>query len=152
MSVEITNLEVIERLVKKRLDDIPKVLESAVNAEARVMVQRTKEGKSIGGQPFIKYSTKSKHPWRDVRIAAGKQVAKVDLTFSGDMFDALRVTITKDRFKILATVFFNEQKQAKKALGHQTGQLGRTTFTPRKFFGFYGKQRENIAFKIRNMK
>jgi hypothetical protein len=68
------------------------------------------------------------------------------------MFNALKVIVRRDGAKFLATLFFNERKQAQKAKGHHTGQLGKTTFSPRKFFGFSGSQRETIANKIRNAK
>lgn len=151
-TLKLSNTQAFEIAVKKRVDAMPPVLEQAVQAETNQMVKRTQSGQSLGGQKFVKYSTSQPWNWKDQREAEGFQTSYVDLTFSGAMFKALRVVVKRDGFKFLATVFFGEPKEAQKAKGHHTGRLGKTTFSPRKFFGFQGKQRENIASKLRNMK
>lgn len=151
-TLKLSNTQAFESAVKKRIDAVPPVLKDAVEAETSEMVRRTQSGQSLGGQKFVKYSDRLPWNWKDERKAEGLQISYVDLTFTGAMFKALRVVVRRDGFKFLATVFFNDPKQAQKAKGHHTGQLGRTKFSPRKFFGFQGKQRENIASKLRNMK
>lgn len=152
MKVKISNTQVIKEAIKQRMDAIEPVFKEAVEEEKVKVVQRTQKGLGVNGRNLKAYSTRFKRNWLDERKDQGLQTSRVDLTFSGAMFEALRVVFKRDGFKFLATIFFDNKKQAAKAKGHQTGQLGRTTYTPRKFFGFSGAQREAIASKIRNGK
>lgn len=153
MKVEFSNLEIFERKMQERVEPIGKALLKAVETEKEVIRARTHQGIDVNGEPFPEYSRK--HPgknWASVRVGEGLQIGYVDLKFSGDMFRALKVSLKREGFKFLATIFFNERKQSQKAKGHHTGQLGRVKFKPRKFFGLSQQQRENIMSKIRNAK
>lgn len=150
MSIKISNLEVIERIVKKRVDDMGSRFEGAVDTQRKAIETRTNSGIDVNGQQFAPYSKKHKWNWRDERRVNGYQTAYVDLKFSGDMFKAFKTIVKKDGFKFLATIFFDDRKQAQKAKGHHTGQLGNVKFQPRKFFGLSQSQREAIVSKIRN--
>jgi hypothetical protein len=152
MSIEIRNLEIIERKIQKRLDAIEPAFQAAIEAERNVIEARTLTGIGVNGRPLKKYSTKHEWNWRDVRRVNGFQIAYVDLKFTGDMFEALKTAFKRDGTKFLATIFFNDRKQAQKAKGHQTGQLGPTTYEPRRFFGLSKSQRGTIISKIRNAK
>ncbi len=152
MSIEIRNLEVIEKKIKQRLDAMGPAFTNAVQAERDAIETRTLQGIGVNGRPFKKYSDKHEWNWKDVRRVNGFQTAYVDLKFTGDMFKALKTVFRKDGFKLLATILFTDTKQAQKAKGHQTGQLGLTTFQPRKFFGLSKSQRGAIVSKTRNAK
>jgi len=152
MSIKVSNLEVIERLIAARVNSMGKAFEKSVETERNAIEARTLRGIDVDGRPFEKYSQRKEWNWRDVRIKNEKQVAYVDLKFTGDMFEALKSVVKKSGFKFLATIFFDDRKQAQKAKGHHTGQLGPTTFEPRKFFGLSQSQREAIISKIRNAK
>lgn len=155
MKVTISNTEAFQKAVEQRLKAIEPVFKQAVETEKQRIVARTQQGQDMDGSKFRGYSTEGKvYNWRDVRMAAKppRQVNHVDLTFDGDMFRALKVVFRRDGFKFLATIFFNERKQARKATGHHTGKLGRVDFTPRKFFSLSSTQRETIASKIRDAK
>jgi hypothetical protein len=155
MTIEIKNLEAINKAVEERLRRIEPTFQDAVEQEAEGIKTRTKSGIDVNGKQFVPYSNNEKWAgknWKDVRKEAGLQTAYVDLTYDGDMFNAMKVVFKKDGFKFLATIFFNDQKQSKKALGHQTGKLGKVKYAARKFFGLSKPQREAIASKLRNAK
>ncbi len=153
MKIEISNLAVIQKKVLKRLEPLGKAFQKAIDVEKEGIKKRTQQGVDVDGTSFAPYSTK--HPgsnWRGVREKAGLQTAFVDLTYSGDMFKALKTVFKRDGFKFLATIFFNDAKEAEKAKRHQTGQLTSGKFKARKFFGLSQTQRETIVSKIRNAK
>ncbi|NDD53809.1 hypothetical protein EBZ39_08005 [bacterium] len=155
MNITFSNLDVFSKAVEERIQKIPPVLKDALIVERGRMIERTKGGKDVGGNRFVAYSRKNPgRDWRDVRIANDKQVAIVDLTFDGDMLNpnGMSIEITRDGSKFLATISFVDAKQARKATGHQTGQLGLIKFRPREFFGFSQPQRRTIASKIRDAK
>jgi len=155
MTIEIKNLEAINRAVEERLNKMGPTLQTAVEREAEGIKTRTKSGIDVDGKQFTPYSDNPKwagRNWKDIRKKAGLQTAYVDLTYDGDMFKAMKVAFRKEGFKFLATIFFNDQKESKKALGHQSGQLGKVKFIARKFFGLSKTQRETIASKLRNAK
>lgn len=155
MQVKFSNLDVVSKVVAERIEKIPPVLKDALIVERGRMIERTKGGKDINGNRFKAYSRKNPGKnWRDVRIANDKQVAVVDLTFDGDMLNpnGMSIEIIRNGSKFLATISFSDAKQARKATGHQTGQLGTVKFEPRRFFGFSQPQRRTIASKIRDAK
>lgn len=153
MSIEIINLGVIEQKVKQRIGSMEKAFQKAVQSEKEVISTRTQEGLDVNRETFVPYSSKNPgRDWKDVRKKKNLQTSHVDLKFSGAMFKAMTVSFKRDGSKFLATIFFNERKQSQKAKGHNSGQLGPTTFAPRKFFGLSQTQREAIISKIRDAK
>lgn len=156
MSIKISNLEIIEQKVLKRLEPMGKAFRSAVEAEKEGIRKRTQQGLDVDGRQFEEYSPNQRtgRNWKDVRRTSEppRQTAFVDLTYSKDMFNAFKAVIKRDGFKFLATIFFDDAKQAQKAKGHHTGQLGNVKFKARKFFGLSQTQRETIVSKIRNAK
>jgi hypothetical protein len=153
MSIKLSNIEIIERLVGARVNTMGKVFKKSVETEKDNIITRTHRGIDVNGEAFEPYSPK--YPgsnWKAHRERNNRQTAYVDLKFSDDMFKAFKAVIEKSGFKFLATIFFDDRKQAQKAKGHHTGQLGPTTFKPRKFFGLSQSQREAIISKIRNAK
>ena len=153
MKIDILNLEIIDRRVLKRLEPIGKVFRKAVEAEKEGIKKRTQQGVDVDGGSFEPYSTKNPNDsWKSVREKAGLQTDFVDLTYSGGMFKALKTVFKRDGFKFLATIFFDDAKEAEKARRHQTGQLTSGKFKARKFFGLSQTQRETIVSKIRNAK
>jgi hypothetical protein len=152
MRIDISNIGIIEKKVKARIEPMWKAFQKAVETEKEAIRIRTQQGLDMDGRPFEKYSSEQKWNWKDTRNKKGYQTGYVDLTFKGDMFKALKVSFRRDGFKFLASIFFNDRKQSQKAKGHHTGQLGPTKFKARKFFGLSQKQRETIVSKIRNAK
>lgn len=152
--IKVENIQAIERAVNQRIDKMAIEFSSAVEAEKNQIKVRTQSGVDVNGKQFVAYSDKEgpQGAWKDIRKTNNKQTAYVDLTFSGDMFNAMRVVFRKDGFKFLASIFFSDSLQAKKAKGHQTGLLGKIRFQPRKFFGLSNSQRESIVSKLRNVK
>jgi hypothetical protein len=153
MKIDILNLEIIDRRVLKRLEPIGKVFQKAIDVEKEGIKKRTQQGVDVDGASFEPYSPK--HPgsnWKSVREKTGFQTAFVDLTYEGGMFNALKTVFKREGFKFLATIFFDDTKEAQKAKGHQSGQLGNVKFKARKFFGLSQTQQETIVSKIRNAK
>lgn len=152
--IKIENLGVIQTAVKDRLEKMGTEFSGAVEAEKEQIKLRTQTGVDVNGKKFVAYSDKEgpQGAWKDIRKSNSKQTAYVDLTFSGDMFNAMRAVFRKEGFKFLATIFFSDPLQAKKAKGHQTGLLGKIRFEPRKFFGLSQSQRGAIVSKLRNVK
>lgn len=153
MRIEISNLGIIERKLKKRIEPMWKAFQKAVETEKEVIRSRTQQGLDVEGRPFEPYSPKSPGSnWKSKRERLGYQTGHVDLTFKDAMFKALKVSFKRDGLKFFATIFFNNRKQAQKAKGHHTGLLGTVEFMPRKFFGLSRTQRRTIISKIRNAK
>jgi hypothetical protein len=152
MSIKVSNVEIIERLIKDRVNTMGKVFKKSVETERDNIITRTHRGIDMDGRPFRKYSREHEWNWADTRRINNKQTAYVDLKFSEDMFKAFKAVVERSGFKFLATIFFDDRKQAQKAKGHHTGQLGLTTYEPRRFFGLSQSQREAIISKIRNAK
>lgn len=155
MEFTIKNTNIISKLVEERVAKIPAVLNDALVVERTKMIERTKRGMDIEGRRFKAYSKKNPgRDWRDVRKANSKQIGYVDLTFDDDMLDpnGMSIDIRRNGSKFLATISFTDAKQARKAKGHQTGQLGLIKFFPRRFFGFSRPQRGAIASKLRDIR
>jgi hypothetical protein len=152
MKIEILNVEAVNNVIKNRINSMEPVFQKAVEQEKEELIRRTQSGVDVDGKAFEAYSDEHEWNWKDVRRANDKQTAYVDLTFKGDMFNALKVRFKREGFKFLATLFFNGSKQKKKALGHQTGRLGKVTYEPRRFFGLSNSQRGAIISKLRNVK
>ncbi len=153
MKIDILNLEIIDRRVLKRLEPIGKVFQKAIDVEKEGIKKRTQQGVDVDGVSFKPYSPKNPgNNWKSVRERTGFQTAFVDLTYDKGMFRALKTVFKRDGFKFLATIFFDDAKEAEKAKGHQTGQLGKVKFEARKFFGLSQTQQETIVSKIRNAK
>ncbi len=153
MSIKVSNLEVIQRLVGARVNTMGKVFKKSIEVEKDNIITRTHQGIDMNGEGFEPYSPKNPGKnWKAHREKFNYQTAYVDLKFSEDMFKAFRAVVEKSGFKFLATIFFDDRKQAQKAKGHHTGQLGRVEFKPRKFFGLSVPQRETIISKLRNVK
>jgi hypothetical protein len=153
MSIKVSNLEVIQRLVGARVNAMGKVFKKSIEVEKDNIIKRTHRGVDMNGEAFEAYSPKNPGKnWKAHRERKNRQTAYVDLKFSEDMFKAFKAVVERSGFKFLATIFFDDRKQAQKAKGHHTGRLGPTTFEPRKFFGLSQSQREAIISKIRNAK
>lgn len=151
MKIDITNLGVIEKKVKARIEPMWKAFQKAVETEKEVIRSRTLQGIDVNGDGFKPYSPKNPgRNWAAVRKRNNRPTGYVDLNFTGTMLKAMKVSFKRDGFKFLATIYFSDRKQSKKAQGHNSGQLGPTKFEPRKFFGLSQAQRETIMSKIRN--
>lgn len=139
MTLKIENLGVIERAVKQRMEKLKPVFKEALGVEKERIKTRTQSGQSVDGKPFSKYSRK----WAKVRKQAGLQTAYVDLTYSGDMFKAMKASFTADEASITGVISFDGKDEAKKAIENE--MLGRS------FFGLTDEQIEIIKNKLRNV-
>jgi hypothetical protein len=140
MAIKIENLGAIERAVGRRVERLKPAFTDAVSVEKERIKTRTQSGLDVSGKTFPRYSKK----WAKVRKAEGLQTSYVDLTFSGDMFEALRVAFKSNATSITGVIAFAGSKQAEKAMENE--MLGRS------FFGLSKEQIEIIKTKIRNAK
>lgn len=140
MGIKVENLAAIERVVKERMEKMKPAFKEAVGVEKDRIRTRTQSGQSVDGKPFSKYSRK----WARVRKQAGLQTAYVDLTYTGDMFKAMKASFTSDETSTTGVISFAGRDEAKKAMENE--MLGRY------FFGLTNEQIEIIKTKIRNAK
>lgn len=137
-SVEIINLEAVGRSVDERLKKLRPAFKEAFDQEKNRIQARTQSGKDVNNRTFKKYSEKR----RKQREEAGKQVKYVDLTFTGDMFNAFQSTFAENETSITGTMSF----------GNETWKVIKNEGYGRKFFGLSKEQVNIIIDKVRNAK
>ncbi len=113
------------------------------------IVDRTKSGKSVGGQSFRSYSEAYKE---SLAFAAWDKTDEVNLTLSGDMLNALDI-LQNESGKI--KIGFNDLTQTAKAFGHITGMRGHPTLEgkmpKRNFFGLNAKEIAELKKEFRRL-
>jgi hypothetical protein len=135
MDLKISNLDVINIAVGKRIGKLVPVFKQAVGVEKDRIQSRTQQGIGFDGKKFSKYSAK----WKKARQAAGLQTAHVDLTYTGDMFRAFKLSFLKGEASITGVMSFGSESykvEENEALG-------------RGFFGLTDEQIEIIKTKLR---
>lgn len=137
MGITISGVGAIEKAVRARLTRMTPVFKEAVETEKERIISRTQSGVDVFGKRFIPYRPR----WKKVRRSYGLQVDRVDLTFSGDMFRALKVSFSRDTRTITGTLSFGSE--SKKAIENEL--LGRG------FFGLSDEQIEIIKNKLRQV-
>ena len=137
MGITISGVGAIEKAVRARLTRMTPVFKEAVETEKERIITRTQSGVDVFGKRFIPYRPR----WKKVRRSYGLQVERVDLTFSGDMFRALKVSFSRDTRTITGTLSFGSE--SKKAIENEL--LGRG------FFGLSDEQIEIIKNKLRQV-
>ena len=141
MKITITNTEAVERAVKERMDKVPQAFSGALEVEKERIKARTQSGNNVNGSQMTPGYSSS---WRRVRLKNNLQTRYVDLTFTGDMFKALRTAFTKTGSVITGTIFFQSKSDQEKAHWNQA-EPGR------RFMGLSKEQIEIIKSKIRNV-
>jgi hypothetical protein len=142
MTIKVENLQAIERAVKQRIQNMTPVFQDALKLENERIKTRTQSGLNGDGQPFAnnKYSKK----WAKRRENKGLQTNYVDLTFSGAMFNAMKVSFGSTETTTTGVISFTGKKEAKKAIENE--MYGRY------FFNLTEEQIEIIKNKLRNVK
>ena len=113
-------------------------LASSIKTEANQIKARTQSGIDVFGAPFKPYSLY----WAIEREQRGLQSSYVDLTFTGDMFRAMKTRVQKLGNKIIGTIYFDSTDAQDKAYSNE--KLGRY------FFALNQKQAENIRNNLRS--
>jgi hypothetical protein len=137
MGITISGVGAIEKAVRARLTRMTPVFKEAVETEKERIISRTQSGVDINGGWFKPYSAR----WEKVRASYQLRVDRVDLTFSGDMFRALKVSFSRDTRTITATLSFGDE--SRKAIENEA--MGRP------FFGFSDEQVRIIKNKLRQV-
>lgn len=130
---------VIEDRVKARLARIEDNFRAAVEGVKDGIRIRTQGGFDIDFNLFKDYSKS----WARKRRKAGKGIDRVDLTFSGAMFDSLSVRFEQQTYVLSATIFFKSPEQAQKAKWNQVDHK-------RPFFGLNAEQKRSIIKQVRS--
>jgi hypothetical protein len=139
MNFSYSGLEVVEGLVKARLSRIESNFRTAVEGAKDGIRIRTQGGFDIESNLFKDYSKS----WAKKRLRAGKGIDRVDLTFSGDMFNSLSVRFEEQTYKLSATIYFKSPEQAQKAKWNQVDHK-------RPFFGLSVEQKRSIIKQVRS--
>lgn len=135
MGIEVRNAEVIVRAVKDRLERMIERLDVAIADEATRIVVRTRKGLDVNGNPFAEYSPKyAKH-----RQKRGRKTDPVDLTFTGNMLNAIQTKVERTADGATGTIFFGSAREAAKAAGNQER---------RQFFGLSDEQVARLKRKL----
>lgn len=137
MGIEVKNSEVILRAVKERIDRMRSRLPQVLADEAARIVTRTRKGVDVDGNPFADYTPR----YAKSRRRKGRKVSPVDLTFSGDMLNAITTEVREEPGKTVGTIFFNSAREAGKARGNQE---------KRRFFGLSDEQVERIKKRLQS--
>jgi len=138
MKIEVLNLDSISKAYQKRADKMERKLASSIKTEANQIKARTQSGIDVFGAPFKPYSLY----WAIEREQRGLQSSYVDLTFTGDMFRAMKTRVQKLGNKIIGTIYFDSTDAQDKAYSNE--KLGRY------FFALNQKQAENIRNNLRS--
>lgn len=137
MNLTITNLEAIDKAIKSRIDKMVPVFQNALGIEKARIQQRTQSGLDVDNKKFIKYQPRTIKE----RIRKELKVDPVDLTFSGAMFRAFKLTFSTAENAIIGTLGFGQE--AYKVIGNARYD--------RIFFGLAKSQIETIKEKLRQV-
>lgn len=144
MKLDFSNLEVIKRAVIERVKKFPENLKDALNSEIGVIKTRTQQGQQVDGGGWSgKYVDYQSASHRAKRTNRGLSLSPVDLTFSGDMLDAMRSKVEVKGAQTVGEIYFEGKANKDKAKGNQKY---------RKFFGLSKDQRDKITNKLRRVK
>lgn len=134
MGITIKNAEVIVKVVKDRLEAMTDRLEVALADEATRIVIRTRKQLDVDGNQFDPLSPK----YAKYKAKKGRK-PEPDLTFSGNMLNAIQTRVEKTQDGATGTIFFGSAREALKAAGNQQR---------RKFFGLSDEQVARIKKKL----
>lgn len=137
MNITISNLKVIDAAVNKRLKAMEPVFKQALSVEKNRIQERTQRGLGANLRKFKPYSDE----WAEVRESRGLQTNYVDLTFTGDMFNAFKISFSKKTNALRGVLNF----------GSEGWKVRRNERLGRQFFRLRGSQIETIKNKLRQV-
>ena len=130
ISISDNSLQVAKNFERK-IRQQPLIVKTALGRTAEFLIYliktKTLKGIDADGNTFVKYTPE----YKKIREQAGKQVAKPDLYFSGNMLN----NITQKSFPSFAEIYFASKFENTKALGNQK---------KRKFFAIGNKDVNSI--------
>lgn len=135
MPIEVKGQDVVIKLVEQKLKQIEDRFEPALQDEVTRLIARTQQGRDVDNQPFAPYSA----GYAETRRAAGRRPSPPDLTFTGQMLNAIQTRVDRAAGKLIGTVFFSSAREAAKASGNQR---------LRRFFAFGKEQVERLKRKL----
>lgn len=142
MNIKVSNLGAIGAAVSRRLEAMKVVFTDSIEVAKEGIKRRTESG--IGASEKQLSPPKYSSSWEKKRKKAGLQTSYVDLKFTGDMLNAIRVAYTKKGDVIVGTIFFDTSYAAAKARWNER-------FPGRKFFALSQKQQQSIRTKLRQV-
>lgn len=110
------------------------------------MVERTKDGKAVGGKKDLRKPYSKTYQASDDFKAAGKKANDVNLTLTGDMLGLIDIKEIKGN---TIKIGWNDPEQNAKAHGHMTGKDGKVPKMKRKFFGVTKEELKDIKRKYK---
>lgn len=142
MNIEVRNLGAVRAAVLRRLEAMKVVFTDSVEKAKEEIKSRTISG--IGASEKQLSPPKYSLSWEKKRKKAGLQTSYVDLKFTGDMLNAIRVAYTKKGQAIVGTIFFDTKYASQKAVWNER-------FPGRKFFALSQRQQQSIRTKLRQV-
>lgn len=115
MRFEVNNANVIIRAVEAKCAAMGRAFKQAISDEATRIVVRTRKGLDVDNQPMSPYS-KGYAKYREKR---GRRTDPVDLTFTGNMLNAIQSETKETPTGYEGRIFFNSAREAEKAAYNQ---------------------------------
>lgn len=109
--------------------------QAALEEEIGTIIKRTQAGVGVNGDRFVEYSQK----YKIKRINSGRRGSPPNLTWSGQMLQAIQSTVSVQNWGLQGKLFF---------LPSQAGKA-RYNQSLRKFFGLSKEQLNNIIIKLK---
>lgn len=112
IEINVNNQFSAQKEIKDLVDDVERVLNREIQVAAGEIVKRTQQGQTPDGGNFKSY-TKG---YAKYKAKKGRNT-NVDLTFSGQMLQAIQTKIEKTASAITAIIFFNVPRSNRGASG-----------------------------------
>jgi hypothetical protein len=125
-----------KRTLDRKLDAVESALTRQIELEKTAIVARTGQGKDVDGARFEDYSD----AYAKRRADAGRQVSPPNLTFTGQMLQAIVTQVVRARESISARIYFADTESAAKA---------RYNNPTRRFFGLADSQLARLKRAVR---
>lgn len=120
---------------RQLVENAETALNRQLQIEATQIITRTQSGRAVNGSGFDDYSD----GYAEFRRKAGRRTSPVDLTFTGQMLQAITTTVRKVGDTIEGRIFFADAESAAKA---------RFNSERRSFFGLSDEQRERLRAAV----
>lgn len=124
--------------------DVKREFEKALEEELAEISKRTREGRDFENKPFERYADATKA----AREKRGRQVSRVDLTFTGRMLQGMRSKVDAKNGYLEGTLFFLSSQRVK-ARANQEGRQD-IDRPPRRFFGLSKEQVIRITKRMKD--
>lgn len=112
VEISVNNQFSAQKEIKKLVDNVETVLNKEIQLAAGEIVKRTQAGQKPTGGAFKAYSKS----YAKYKSSKGRSTG-VDLTFSGQLLQAIQTKIEKTTSAITATIFFNAPRSNRGASG-----------------------------------